>query len=186
MSTQSTVESLLFVSVKPLSVKKIAEIADLEVRETEAALEALLLKYGEAGNGVVLVKSSREYQLMTAPESAPVVQKYLKDEMSGELTRPSLEALTIIAYRGPVTKAEVEQIRGVNCTLILRNLLVRGLIEAEEDKKLLQTRYRVTLDFLRFVGVGRVEDLPDYQALAADKTLTDLLAVAKPESAPEA
>jgi len=178
MSLSHTVESLLFVSTRPLTAKKIAEICNEEMRAVEKILADLLARYEERSGGIRLVKSGAEYQLMTAPEGAATVQKFLKDEMTGELTRPSLETLTIIAYRGPVTKAEIEQIRGVNCSLILRNLLMRGLIEAEEDKRALLTRYRVTLDFLRYLGVNKIEELPDYAALSTDKTLNDLLAPA--------
>jgi segregation and condensation protein B len=178
MSLSHTVESLLFVSTRPLTAKKIAEICNEEMSAVEKILADLLARYEERSGGIRLVKSGAEYQLMTAPEGAATVQKFLKDEMTGELTRPSLETLTIIAYRGPVTKAEIEQIRGVNCSLILRNLLMRGLIEAEEDKRALLTRYRVTLDFLRYLGVNKIEELPDYAALSTDKTLNDLLAPA--------
>lgn len=182
MQTEKTIESLLFVSTKPQSAKKLAELAGVEVREAEAALESLVVSYAERGGGVVLVKTGNDYQMMTSPDSAATVQQYLKDEMTGELSRPSLETLTIIAYRGPVTKAEIEQIRGVNCTLILRNLLMRGLVESEEDKKLLIVRYRVSMDFLRFLGVAKIEDLPDFAALNADRTLTEL--VSPPASPP--
>jgi len=73
--------------------------------------------------------------MTTAKESSEIVEKFLKEELTGEMTRPQLETLTIIAYRGPMTKMEIEQIRGVNCSLILRNLLMRGLVEAKLDKK---------------------------------------------------
>lgn len=175
MQTEKIIESLLFVSTRPQSAKKLSELAGVEVREAEEALESLVAAYSGRDGGVVLVKTGNDYQLMTSPDSAVTVQQYLRDEMTGELSRPSLETLTIIAYRGPVTKAEIEQIRGVNCTLILRNLLMRGLVESEEDKKLLITRYRVSMDFLRFLGVSMIEDLPDFAALNADRTLTELV-----------
>ena len=109
MSLSHTVESLLFVSTRPLTAKKIAEICNEEMRAVEKILADLLARYEERSGGIRLVKSGAEYQLMTAPEGAATVQKFLKDEMTGELTRPSLETLTIIAYRGPVTKAEIER-----------------------------------------------------------------------------
>jgi len=176
MQIKNVIESLLFVSTKPLTAKKLAEISGAETRDVEEALASLVLDYAGRNGGVTLAKTGAEYQMMTSPDSAATVQNYLKDEMTGELTRPSLETLTIVAYRGPVTKAEIEQIRGVNCTLILRNLLMRGLVEAEEDRKILVTRYRVSMDFLRFLGVARVEDLPDFAALSLDQTLTELIA----------
>jgi segregation and condensation protein B len=182
MSLTKTVESLLFVATRPLSAKKLGEISGAETAAVEEALAELARTYDGRG-GLVLVRSGQDWQLATSPDSAAVVQEYLKDEMTGELTRPSLEALTVIAYRGPVTKAEIEQIRGVNCTLIIRNLMMRGLVEAEEDRKSLLTRYRVSLNFLRFLGVAKVEDLPDYAALNADRTLAELLAATAPAPA---
>lgn len=178
MDIERTVESLLFVSTKPQTAKKLAELAGTEERAVEEALAVLGEKYAAAAGGIALVRTGKEYQMMTAPDSAAVVQAYLKDEMTGELSRPSLETLTIVAYRGPVSKAEIEQIRGVNCTLILRNLQMRGLVESEEDRKSLVVRYRVTMDFLRFLGAARVEDLPDYAELSADRTLAELIAPA--------
>ena len=83
--------------------------------------------------------------------------------MGGELTRPQLETLTVIAYKSPITKSEIEQIRGINCTMILRNLLMRGLIIEEEGT--LESVYTVSLETLSLLGITKVEDLPDYQKL---------------------
>ena len=90
--------------------------------------------------------------------------------MHGELSRPSLEALTILAYRGPLTRPELEQIRGVHSSLILRNLLLRGLIEEKEDARLGQPLYSVTLDFLRHIGLASVEELPSTKNCAGIST----------------
>ena len=95
--------------------------------------------------------------------------------MSGELTPPSVETLTIIAYRVPITKPAIEQIRGVNCSLILRNLLIRGLIEEHEDKQRLQNTYTISFEFLRHLGVDRVEDLPQYIELHADEIVQQFI-----------
>ena len=91
------------------------------------------------------------------------------------MTQPSLETLTIIAYRGPITKPEIEQIRGVNCSLILRNLLIRGLIEEKEDKQRLQNTYTISFDFLRHLGADRVEELPQYSDLHTDEVVGQLI-----------
>jgi segregation and condensation protein B len=175
MSLIADVESLLFVSPKPLSVKKVSELTKQPAAAVEEALTVLQETYSGRDGGIVLAKNGMEYQFLTAPAQAALVQAFLKDDATGDLTRPSLETLTIIAYRGPVTKAEIEQIRGVNCSLILRNLLIRGLISAEEDPKTLLSSYRVTMDFLRFLGVASVEQLPDYERLRADRALLELL-----------
>jgi len=119
--------------------------------------------------------SGSKYQLASHPDNAKLVQLFLKSDITGELTEPALETLTIIAYRGPMTKPEIEQIRGVNCSLILRNLLIRGLIEKIEHKKVELPRYQVTHDFIRFLGIGSAAELPDYEKLHTHETLDEVL-----------
>lgn len=167
------IESLLFVSSKPMAVAKLVQLTDAKKSDVTDALEQLAAAYADRAGGIRMVRSGEQVQMVTAPECAELIAAFLKDETTGELTRPSLETLTIIAYRGPVTKPEIEQIRGVNCSLILRNLLMRGLVEATEDKRLMQTTYRVTIDFLRFLGLPNAEALPDYARLNASKVLKD-------------
>ena len=84
-----------------------------------------------------------------------------------------MEALTIIAYRGPIAKGDLDKIRGVNCALILRNLLLRGLIESKEVKG--EDYYQVSLDFIKFLGVSDVSQLPDYQRLHNEVTVEQVL-----------
>jgi segregation and condensation protein B len=122
-----------------------------------------------------LIKNNGQYQITTAAENAPLVQEFLKDETTGELSQPSLEALTIIAYRGPIAKLELDRIRGVNCALIIRNLLLRGLIEEKHDKIKDEYYYTVTHDFIRFLGLTAVTDLPDYDKLHQAETLAPVL-----------
>lgn len=171
MDIQHHIEALLFVSSKPLSVKKLAHILDRKKVDIQNALEKLTIVYKERNGGVQILVNGDQVQMVTAPTVADTVASFLKDESTGELTRPSLETLSIIAYRGPITKPEIEQIRGVNCSLILRNLMMRGLIEATEDKRLMQTIYRVSMEFLRHLGVNRVEELKEYDRLNNDSIL---------------
>ena len=84
---------------------------------------------------------------------------------ASSVSRPSLEALAVLAYRGPLTRPELEQIRGVQSSMILRNLMIRGLVEMKEDLRLGQPVYRVTVDFLKHIGADRVESLPDFEKL---------------------
>ncbi len=177
MNLKANLEAILFVSLKPLSSSKLASICGVKAGEVEEALAELKLDYKNRGGGLTLVEVEKEYQLSTAEESAPLIKDYLKDETSGELSQPSLEALTIIAYRGPIAKTELEKIRGVNCSLIIRNLLLRGLIEEKFDKKINENFYLVTLDFLRFLGISSVAELPDFEKMkdlkVADRFLSE-------------
>lgn len=167
--------SLLFIAGQPMSIKKMAHLCDVEEAEAEKALENLRTEFQKNNFGLWLLKNGKEYQLSSNPENANLVQKFLKEEVSGELTPPQLETLTIIAYREPILKAELEQIRGVNCSLILRNLLIRGLINTEEEKKTGTMRYRLSFDFLRYLGVSSVSELPDYEKLHKSEIVEKML-----------
>ncbi|MBI3115670.1 MAG: SMC-Scp complex subunit ScpB [Candidatus Kerfeldbacteria bacterium] len=176
MSVRRNVESLLFAAAKPLSIKKLAGLADAPVEAVQQVLAELKSEYNRDEKGIQIQQHGQQVQMVTSPLAAKTVAAFLKDEQSGELTDPAIETLTIIAYRGPITKAELDHIRGVNCALILRHLMIKGLVEAEEDKEALVTRYHITFDFLRFLGLRSTEELPDYEQLRNDENLQELLA----------
>lgn len=175
MSLASKLESILFIAGKPLSFKRLAALAGCKEKEVAEAIIILKEKYNQEESGLQIMIDGKEAQFMTNPRNRALVTEYVKDETTGELTRPSLETLTIIAYRGPITKLEMEQIRGVNCSLILRNLMIRGLIKAEEDKTRADTVYSVSFDFLKFLGIREPSELPDYEKLRANDLLDRLL-----------
>jgi segregation and condensation protein B len=175
MKLPGKIESLLFVASKPLTIRKIAELVGADEPDVQEAIEVLRQQYNTADRGIQLAQHASSVQLVTTALNAAVVADFLKDERSGELTRPALEALTIIAYRGPLPKSEIDLIRGVNCALILRNLMVRGLITAREDHQRMTTLYELSFDFLRYLGIRQVRELPDYDRLTADANLDRLL-----------
>jgi len=171
--TTQKLESILFISNKPLSYKKLAELLNSKTDAIKNSSELLKEKYNQSG-GVRILDNGHSLQLATSPDSGEVVEEFLKQELTGEMTRPQLETLTIIAYRGPILKTELEQIRGVNCSLILRNLLIRGLVEVVTDKEKI-ARYQITMDFLRFLGINSQRDLPDYEKLSRHEFIDTLL-----------
>lgn len=166
-------EALLFAAARPLTVAKLAELTDQSNADVIRALEELKADLRE--RGLHLVSNGRQWELGTASECASVVRAFVKAESEGELTRPQLETLAIIAYRGPVTKTEIEAIRGVHCGLILRNLSMRGLVEEEEDAKLGISKWRVSQDFLRHLGLTNPSDLADYEELHDHEVINRLL-----------
>ncbi len=174
-SIKSQLESLLFVANKPLTAKELAELLKVKNPEIDAAMDELSTDYANSGSGLQVIKNNGKYQMVSSAENAAIVQEFIKDETSGELSRPSLEALTVIAYRGPITKMDLDQIRGVNCSLIIRNLLIRGLIEEKADKEKKESFYNVTMDFIRYLGINKLEDLPDYERLHQDDTIDKML-----------
>lgn len=179
----AVLESILFVAPRPLPLKRIAELVGVTPEETDAHLQTLARAYERDGRGLRILRNRQDVQLVTAPEASDAVRRFLKEEQTGELTRAALETLTIVAYRGPVTKSELDTIRGVNCTLILRSLLIRGLIEPVAKDGDPQQRYAITADFLRHLGLTAADQLPEYATLNADKTLQDLLDAEKSHAA---
>ena len=142
MGLKSKIESLLFISAKPMSVKQLAELTKKKIDEIKKAGDELVEDYKNNQRGISIIKNGSKYQMVSSPENAKLIQEFIKDETTGDLSRPSLETLTIIAYRGPISKIDLDRIRGVNCSLILRNLLIRGLIEAKVDKVNNNTYYK--------------------------------------------
>ena len=156
-------EALLFVYGEPMKVRKAAELLGVSEEEIEAAARILKEK-AEAGGGLSLMISESGLQLATKPEFSELVQKISKEEMDSELSPASLETLAIIAYLGPVSRAEIEYIRGVNSSFILRNLSIRGLIERKSDPRRPNTfAYQSSLDFLRHIGLDTPGKLPEYE-----------------------
>lgn len=155
--------------MKPSVLARRLKVSEDDVR---AALAEVARHLNAGVSGVRLYETDQEVSLMTDPDTAETVRDVLKKDVSGELTRPSVETLAIIAYRGPISKPELEQIRGVNCSLILRNLQMRGLVEAREDAT--GERYTISMEYLRQLGVTRADALPDYELLNASEVLNTL------------
>lgn len=172
---KAQVEALLFVAAKPLQLKELVSLTDSKTEAVTTALQELADDCEKDNRGIRIVKQGTTYQLVTGPDQADLIKEFIKDETMGELSKPSLEALTIIAYRGPISKLDLDRIRGVNCALILRNLLLHGLIEATFDKKKEDTYYNITLDFVRFLGISDVSLLPDYEKLRQHDSLDRVL-----------
>lgn len=182
---QAKIEAILFVATKPLTVKQLARAVDTEEAAVRDAIAEIVHARNVDDSGIHAVQNGDEVQFATNPECATIVEDYLNVELDPELTRPSVEALTIIAYRGPITKAEIEAIRGVNCSLIIRNLLLRGLITEQEDVRKMQPAYALSVDALRFFGVHSAQELPDYDALHTNAKIEQLLAaLATPATEP--
>src|SRR3989338_10462803 len=174
MNWKTKIESILFVASRPLSLKVMAKALGQNQAEIERALASLRVKYDEA-SGIQILQIEDEVQMATKAQNAAVVEGFVKFEAAGELTRAQLETLTIIAYREPITRPELEQIRGVNCALILRNLLMRGLIEERESREKIMPVYTLSFDSLSHLGLKTVKDLPDYEALHAHTRIKEII-----------
>lgn len=163
----SQIESILFVASKPLSFKTIATAVGISEGDAREAVEALVQEYNREDSGIHILVHEGEAQMGTNPSCADAVDQFVRDDISGELTKAQLETLTVIAYQGPITRPEIERIRGVNCAVILRNLSVRGLIQETEDGASFGATYALSFDALRHLGISRADALPEYESLHA-------------------
>lgn len=158
-------EALLFLSEGPLTVEDLSMALDRTPEAVEEGLAAL--QQTLAARGVRLTRSGRRVQMVTAPEAAPAIERFLGQEASSRLSSAALEALAIVAYQQPVTRARVEAIRGVNSDGVLRTLQARGLIapvgrlEQVGRPEVLGT----TIEFLQYFGIESLDDLPSLPEL---------------------
>jgi segregation and condensation protein B len=154
-------EALLFVKTEPISRKKLAELLKTDDEGVNEAVSALKEKL--SGRGVQILENGNEVMLGTAPEASGLIEAILKEELNKDLGRAGLETVSIILYKGPVAKTEIDFIRGVNSQFILRNLLVRGLVERVPNPTGRSSMYQPTFELLRYMGISNINDLPDYK-----------------------
>ncbi len=159
-------ESILFVSNKPLSAKALAKYVGSDETAVIQALEELhnLRK----DSGIVLLVTNSEYQLATNSAHSDIVKDFLNADLRESLTEATVEVLAIIAYRQPISKTEIEAIRGVNSQYSLRALLMRGLIEKIPNPNDARgSLYQVTTEFMQHLGLTNIKDLPEFDKLVA-------------------
>lgn len=166
MNIESMLESLLFISGEPMSFKKLAKIIDKNEKELVVGAEFLAKKYREANGGLKIIIKDNKVQMVTAGENSQFVEKFFKADIEGDLSRVALEVLSVVAYRGPIARTEIEEIRGVNCSFTLRHLMIRGLIERINNPNDARAYlYKISFDFLKKLGIEKVEDLPKFDKL---------------------
>lgn len=158
-SLDHALEAILFVATEPLSVSRLSQVAGADTATVEAALERI---HSRLQGGIRLSRLDDKYRLVTAPDTSDTVRAFLQDENKTELSRPALETLAIVAYRGPLTKTDIEGIRGVASDTMLRNLLGRGLITeaGKSDQPGRPPLYAVSHGFLQHFGLTSPADLP--------------------------
>lgn len=155
------IESLLFVAPGPVSVNQLASVMECSPAEVEQVLAQF--KADSQNRGVRLQRFGARVQLVTAPEATEYIERLLGLSISGKLSTPALETLAIVAYRQPITRSEIEAIRGVNSDGVLRTLLSKGLVEevGRLDTVGHPVLFGTTFEFLRFFGLEDIEDLPE-------------------------
>jgi segregation and condensation protein B len=159
------VEAILFKLNEPTSLKKLCELTHEGEAVVRRALEEL--KQELSGRGVELLESGSEYSLVTAKGASETIEKMVKDEIGKDLGKASLETLSIVLYKGPLSRREIDYIRGVNSTFILRSLMVRGLVDRIEGTGR-GPQYRATSELLAHMGVSKIYELPEYESIRAE------------------
>ena len=161
------IESVLFVSGKAVEESYLKEKLEATDKEFKEAVSELLAKFGGDSSGIHLLRFNKKLQFATNPDYSKDVEAVLNPIKEKELTNAMLETLAIIAYKQPVTRIEVEEIRSVDCTYSVQNLVRLGLIEVVGRKETIgkPLLFATTDDFLKRFSISDVSDLPDYETL---------------------
>ncbi len=165
-------EAILFAAGEPVEIEKFSEIFEIDNETVENIMDMLSVKLDESGSAIKLVRLDFCYQLCTRKEYAENIRAVLDLRRKAPLSQAALEVLAVIAYNQPVTKAYVEQVRGVDCSGVVSTLVEKGLLE-EKGRLELPGRpllYGTTANFLRCFGLKSLDELPD---VPSDETVED-------------
>ncbi len=187
---KSAIEALLFVSGNPLSVDRLKSLFEEAAPEQiETQVQALRQEYDGRGAGIMLVEVAGGYQLATRPENVSWIRKFRSVKVSTKLSKAALETLAIVAYKQPITRTEVEAIRGVNIGGILRNLMERRLVKivGKKDVPGRPMMYGTTLEFLQYFGLKDLSALPtlkEFRELDAGEEVMEEVPIEGADAAP--
>lgn len=179
MKLEAQIESILLFKNEPVSLAELSKLLKVPRENLPEAISNLQKEYQD--KGIVIVSNGDEFSFGTSPLNSALIESIQKEEFSRELGRAGLETLAVILYKGPISRREIDQIRGVNSGFILRALLIRGLIEKTDSLSGERSfTYKPTLKLLEHLGVAKIEDLPQYkdafrkmEAFAAGHSQTD-------------
>lgn len=165
MNLESKIEAILFFKNEPVSVAELGKWLGEKPDAIKVALSSLEGSY--KNRGIVIVSLDGSVSLGTHPNTCEIIENLQKEELSREIGRAGLETLALILYKGPISRREIDHIRGVNSGFILRSLLIRGLIERADPSTSLGAgrsySYKATIKLLEYLGITRFQDLPEYE-----------------------
>jgi segregation and condensation protein B len=164
MNLEQNIEAVLFYKAEPVKKAALAELFSVKEESIETALNNLSDSLME--RGIRLVITDKEAQLVAAPESCDIIERVRKEELRSDIGKAGAEALAIILYRGPLSRVEIDRIRGVNSSFIIRNLLIRGLIERRPHPTDARSFiYAITPSLLSHLGITNRESLPEFSQI---------------------
>lgn len=175
MNPKAIMIAMLFMSPSPIAMKEFEKQLDLTKEQVRKAVDELMAEYNQEASPLHLIVLGDRLELVTNPALAEALPASKSYKTGAELTQPQLETVSIIAYKGPISKAEIEHIRGINCSVILRNLLIRGMIEEVAREADLLPKYQLTHDALRHMGVHSLTELPNYEEHASNQKIDQLI-----------
>ena len=162
MNLSNTIEAILFWKGEPVEIKELSKLCSVSDEEIKLGISALDLNL--KNRGVTLIKTDDSIMLATATEASLIIENLHRDEINKDLGKAGLETLAIVLYKHPISRREIDYIRGVNSAFIVRNLLIRGLIEKIEDTENKRNfLYKPTINTISFLGLSSIADLPDYE-----------------------
>jgi segregation and condensation protein B len=160
----AALEAILFLHGEPLQYKKISKMLEIEVGEVEKLASLFKEELTRESRGITLIVDEEKIQLATKPSLGTLLESFVKEEFTEELTPASLETLSIIAYLGPISRSRIDYLRGVNSLFILRSLRLRGLIERVPDPAQSSSYlYKPSMELIRHLGFAKIQDLPEYE-----------------------
>lgn len=164
---KSLTEALLFVWGDPLSIKDICSVLNINKKYATTILNEMIEEFNITSRGLQIVQANNSYQICTRPEHYPWISKLCTPKTNKGLTNTALETLSIIAYKQPITKAEIEAIRGVRCDRAIRYLIDKNLVMevGKLDKPGRPRIFGTTEDFLRYFGIKNISELPNLNIL---------------------
>ena len=169
--TKSVLEALLFLSGEVLGVSAIKDILEIPEAEIKRVMEELITEYRERNTGLMIVEIANGYQMVTNPAYGEWIKKFKTTHLSSRLSLPSLETLAIIAYKQPIIRAEIEQIRGVNSDSAIRTLYEKRLIKIMGRKEApgRPFLYGTTREFLQYFGLKDLTELPTLKEMIREE-----------------
>ena len=157
-------EALLFNYGEALSLSRIDKILKLKKGEAKDLIQLLQTSLEERGSGLSLIIDKDKAQMVTHPDCAPILEQIVKAELKEDLSPAALETLAIITYTAPIPRSQIDYVRGVNSSFIIRNLLLRGLIDRETDSERKNIYlYSPSFELYQHLGISSSKELPEYE-----------------------
>ncbi len=169
---ESIIEGVLFAAGDAVDVEKISDILDIDIKSTRAILTALADKYDREKRGLQIIRLEDSYQMCTRRDYQEYISRLAEPRRSQSLSDAAMEVLAIVAYKQPVTRAVIEQIRGVSCDSLVNKLLEKNFIEevGRLDTPGRPMLFGTTEEFLRCFGIESIMELPEFEERSADET----------------